>query len=446
MLEELPLEKLLTFTRDGEWGEGQPGPDLVEMAVIRGTDFAAVRRGDLSSVPRRYIPRKAAERKMLFPGDVLIETAGGTKDQPTGRTLYLDESIIRSFGVPTTCASFARFLRADPRLVNPRYLFWYLQSIYTSGEMLPYHVQHTGVARFQYTDFASQWRVPLPSRSRQQAISEALSSLDDKTELNRRMNETLEAMAQAIFSDWFVDFGPTRRKLEGATDPVTIMGGLVKDPATAEILAGSFPDQLDEVERPLGWEEHKLGDAFDLVMGQSPPGSTYNEKGDGLPFFQGRRDFSARFPVARVYCTAPTRTAQKDWTLVSVRAPVGDVNRAESECCIGRGVGALSHKQGLLSFTYYAVLNLQPALAAFEGDGTVFGSVNQKQIKALKMFGGTSPLARTYDDLVKPIDAMIRLRTAENRTLAATRDLLLPKLMSGEIRLREAEEMLEAAQ
>ena len=288
--------------------------------------------------------------------------------------------------------------------------------------------------------------LPVPDRHDRLAIGELLGSLDDKVELNQRMNETLGVMAQAIFRDWFVDFGPTRRKLEGATDPVTIMGGLVQDPATAETLASSFPDQLDEWGRPLGWEEHSVGDAFDLVMGQSPPGSTYNETGDGLPFFQGRRDFSARFPVARVYCTAPTRTARKDWTLVSVRAPVGDVNRAEADCCIGRGVGALSHKQGLLSFTYYAVLNLKPALAAFDGDGTVFGSVNQKQMKALRMLGGMSPLARTYDDLAQPIDAIIRLRTAENRTLAAARDLLLPKLMSGEIRLREAEEMLEAVQ
>ena len=214
-----PLKDLLDFTRDGEWGKGGPGSDLVEMAVIRGTDFASVRRGDISTVPRRFIPEGAADRKALMPGDLLIETAGGTKDQPTGRTVYLSERIFDALPVPVTCASFSRFLRVNRELVNPRYLFWYLQSIYSTGEMLPYHIQHTGVARFQYTDFASQWLVPVPPLDKQAKIAETLSVFDDKIALNRRMNETLEAMARALFKDWFVDFGPTRCQRRSKISP-----------------------------------------------------------------------------------------------------------------------------------------------------------------------------------------------------------------------------------
>ena len=160
MRESMLLKNLLEFTRDGEWGKGAPDDGLMEMAVIRGTDFSSIRQGDVSAVPRRFIPRKAAARKALSPGDILIETAGGTKDRPTGRTVYLSQRIFDALSVPVTCASFSRFLRVKRDAVMPQYLFWYLQSIYLTGQMLPYHIQHTGVARFQYTDFASHWRVP----------------------------------------------------------------------------------------------------------------------------------------------------------------------------------------------------------------------------------------------------------------------------------------------
>ena len=99
--------------------------------------------------------------------------------------------------------------------------------------------------------------IPLPPYSEQVAIAELLGSLDDKIELNRRMNETLEAMAQAIFRDWFVDFGPTRRKLAGITDPVEIMGGLVQD-APARRTGALFPDALGDNGLPEGWEERPL--------------------------------------------------------------------------------------------------------------------------------------------------------------------------------------------
>ncbi|WP_242218947.1 restriction endonuclease subunit S [Shinella zoogloeoides] len=261
------LQDLLEYTRDGEWGKGEAGNGLVEMAVIRGTDFAAVRFNNFSSVPTRYIPASVAARKKLQPGDILLETAGGTKDQPTGRSVFLSDRHFSQIDVPLTCASFSRFLRVKRDLVSPRYLFWYLQSIYENREMLPYHIQHTGVARFQYTDFASQWRVPIPSLGYQNAIADILGSLDDKIELNRCMNETLEALAQAIFRDWFVDFGPTRRKLGGATDPLTIMGGLVQDTECAQALADLFPAALGDDGLPEGWAHRPFGSLLSDTIG-----------------------------------------------------------------------------------------------------------------------------------------------------------------------------------
>ena len=108
-------------------------------------------------------------------------------------------------------------------------------------------------------------------------------------------------------------------------------------------------------------------------MGQSPPGGTYNGEQNGLPFYQGRTDFGFRFPTRRIYCSAPTRYAKPGDTLVSVRAPVGDINMANEECCIGRGVAAVRHKSGAPSFTYHSMANLYPDFARFEAEGTGVG-------------------------------------------------------------------------
>src|ERR1700732_697313 len=115
----------------------------------------------------RYIPRAIAERKALQPEDILIETAGGTKDQPTGRTVLLKRELFGLSEIRFTCASFSRFLRVKKDLVRPDYLFWFLQNLYHTGKMYPFHVQHTGVARFQYTQFAKSQIVPVPDLSKQ---------------------------------------------------------------------------------------------------------------------------------------------------------------------------------------------------------------------------------------------------------------------------------------
>ena len=140
------LQDVLAFTRDGEWGKGEPADGLVKMGVIRGTDFDKVRRGDLSTIPVRYIPKKAADRKTLQPNDILFETAGGTKDQPTGRSVLLKADLFDAFPYPVTCASFSRFLRVGDKRVRPGFLFWFLQYLWSERLIYDYHIQHTGVA------------------------------------------------------------------------------------------------------------------------------------------------------------------------------------------------------------------------------------------------------------------------------------------------------------
>jgi type I restriction enzyme S subunit len=140
MSEAVTLSQILAFTRDGEWGNGEPTYGFSPALVVRGTDFESVRRGDLSSLPLRYIRSDILGRKSVQAGDTLIETAGGTKDQPTARTVFIAERVIDRARLLLVCASFARFLRPDKTRIDPEFLFWKLQDEYHSRRMLPFNV------------------------------------------------------------------------------------------------------------------------------------------------------------------------------------------------------------------------------------------------------------------------------------------------------------------
>lgn len=275
--------------------------------------------------------------------------------------------------------------------------------------------------------------LPWPPAAQRDAIARILGTLEDKIELNRRRNQTLEAMARALFKDWFVDFGPVRAKREA------------HQPYLPADLWQLFSDRLDDEGKPEGWGMRALGDCFRLTMGQSPPGDTYNDIGDGLPFFQGRTDFGFRYPENRKYCSAPTRIADAEDTLVSVRAPVGDINLAWEKCCIGRGVAAVRHLSGAESFTYYAVWSIQDDLRQYEHTGTVFGAINRKQFESIGFIEPLPELIESFEKKVSPMDHEVRNNIEESRTLAQLRDALLAKLISGELRIADAEKLLESA-
>jgi len=200
---------------------------------------------------------------------------------------------------------------------DPRFLFYYLSS--AAGRESVLSLASGSSIPALYQNHLKRLRYPKPPLPEQCAIAHILGTLDDKIELNRRMTETLEAIARVLFQLWFVDFDPVRAKAEG------------RDPGLPKPLADLFPGRLEDSdmgEMPAGWRVGSVDEEFNLTMGQSPPGETYNETGEGIPFYQGRAEFGFRFPSQRVFCTAPTRYADTGDTLVSVRAPVGDVNMA----------------------------------------------------------------------------------------------------------------------
>ena len=322
----------------------------------------------------------------------------------------------------------------DDAKVDKRFLSYVLRTHEYRHEILASAtgttVKHTSPSRIL------AFKTLLPPPAEQRAIAHILGTLDDKIELNRRMNETLEAMARALFKSWFVDFDPVRAKAEG------------RDPGLPKPIADLFPDSFEDSELgeiPRGWRIGCVDNEFDLTMGQSPPGNTYNETGDGLPFYQGRTDFGFRFPTRRVYCTAPTRLARQGDTLISVRAPVGDINMAAEDCAIGRGVAAARHKTGSRSYSYQFMRSQAEVFDRFEAEGTVFGSIGKKDFHAISCVVPPRGLAVEFERRLAPVDGRIEVTDLEGRTLAALRNTFLPKLISGELRVKDAETFIRRA-
>lgn len=239
-----------------------------------------------------------------------------------------------------------------------------------------------------------QMTVRLPPVAVQRRITEILSALDDKIELNRRMSATLAATARTLFRSCFTD------------------GGTVAEGR---------------------WRPSVIGDEFNVTMGQSPPGSTYNSTGDGLPFYQGRADFGPRFPTRRVYCTAPTRTAAPGDTLLSVRAPVGDINVATETCAIGRGVAAIRHHSGSRTYTFEFMGSMRGVLDEYNGHGTVFGAIGGRDLSAIPCLAPPDGLVRRFDDLARPLDERLENLERQRQTLIEARDAMLPRLLRGEM-------------
>ena len=355
------------------------------------------------------------------PGDVVMTT-----EAPLGEVAQLDS---RKVALGQRLIT----LSGKPDLIDNTYLKFAMQSAFVQNQL---QARSTGttVLGIRQSEL-KKVEIPLPPLDEQSRIAHVLGTLDEKIELNRQMNETLEAIARAIFKSWFVDFDPVRAKMEGR-----MPAGM--DAATAILFPSAFQDSpLGKI--PEAWEVTTVGKEFNLTMGQSPPGSTYNEDGDGLPFYQGRKDFGFRYPTRRVYCNAPTRLAKKDDTLVSVRAPVGDINMVEEKCCIGRGVAAIRHKTGSRSYTYYAMQFLREDFALYEAEGTVFGAINKTGFQTLSQLRPSDGIIEAFEHLVYPLDQSIENNENQSRTLSQIRDALLPKLLSGEIRVDNVDKRLE---
>lgn len=162
------------------------------------------------------------------------------------------------------------------------------------------------------------------------------------------------------------------------------------------------------------WEMVRLSEAADFNMGQSPSSESYNDEGQGVPFFQGKTDFGLMYPTVRMYCTEPKKIAEKDDILISVRAPVGAVNIATGTCCIGRGLAAISQKNGTSDYKYlYYFLKYKENDIANMGVGSTFKAISKKDLDAIEIPFPPLPVQRQIADVLDRTSALIEKRKAQ---------------------------------
>lgn len=262
--------------------------------------------------------------------------------------------------------------------------------------------------------------VPFLELEFQKDIADVLSSLDAKIDLNNRINAELEAMAKTLYDYWFVQFDFPNE--EGK--PYKSSGGKMV-----------WSEELKR-EIPEGWEVGVLEDIANITMGQSPPGESYNDIGEGMIFFQGCTDFGNRYPVIRQFTTKPTRYAKAGDILLSVRAPVGKLNFAKEACCIGRGLAALNSKDDCIAYLFGIMLNLKQVFDRRNVDGTTFGSITKDDLFSLKVLRPSKEILERYQETINPAFEKQNKIELENQHLSQLRDWLLPMLMNGQVKVQ----------
>lgn len=298
-------------------------------------------------------------------------------------------SIVTEVTEDTVFESHLIRARIDGKKANPYFLYYYFNS-HEGRENIKTIVEQVAAAGIRGSDLIKLW-IPCPDIDIQNQVASILDAVDRKIELNRKVNDNLQQQAMALYAEMF---------LNSSNNDVT--SGTLSDIAV-------------------------------ITMGQSPSGSSYNEDGVGEVFYQGRAEFGFRFPKRRLFTTEPKRMAVAGDVLLSVRAPVGDLNMAYERCCIGRGLGAIHSKTGHSSFVLYTMFALRSQLNVFNGEGTVFGSINRDALNAIPIDVPLVTKIDRFEAVAHPIDELIRTNYEENCRLEAIRNSLLPKLMSGEI-------------
>ena len=315
----------------------------------------------------------------VHEGDVLLNITG----ESVARACMMD-----SVFLPARVNQHVAIVRGKENKVINSFILYFLQ--WRKGYLL--QLASAGATRNALTKgMIEQLEINLPSMNEQKKIVAILDSIQQKIQLNQKINDNLQQQAMALYASMFLD-----------------------NPAL-ETTAGT------------------LKDIADITMGQSPSGFSYNEDGNGEVFYQGRAEFGYRFPTRRLFTTEPKRMAEAGDVLLSVRAPVGDLNVAYERCCIGRGLGAIHGRNGYQSFVLYTMFALRPQLDVYNGEGTVFGSINRNALNDMPIDIPSEDTIAAFEAVVRPMDNMIRTNYEENCRLQELRDALLPRLMSGEV-------------
>lgn len=318
----------------------------------------------------------------------------------------------------------------------------FLYALLMQDSFFDYEMKATKGSKMPRGDKSHIINFPCLDLNNKTEIGKLLSSLDDKIALNNRINAKLEQMAKRLYEHWFVQFDfpvSCHSELVSESHSEEMLNQVQHDERIKPYKSSGGKMEYNEVlkrEIPVGWEVGILSDIANITMGQSPEGSSYNEDGKGTIFYQGSTDFGIRFPTVRMYTTEPTRFAKKGDILMSVRAPVGAVNIANTDCCIGRGLAALNSKIGSITYLWYLMDVFKHTFENKNAAGTTFGSITKDELFNLPVVIPQKEIIFAFNEKTFSIFNYQLSIEKETQKLTALRDRLLPLLMNGQVEVK----------
>ena len=369
-----------------------------------------------------YITEDHAQRlanARVYRGDIVFTHRGNI-----GQVSYIpDDSLFDQYIVSQS----QFYVRCDRSKVIPEFLTAYFRSADGQHKLLA-NASQVGVPSIaQPTTYIRSIEIPLPPMLNQRAIAHVLGTLDDKIELNRHMNETLEAMARALFKSWFVDFDPVRAKMEG------------RDSYFDSAIWDVFPDTLDEEGKPKGWQGTELGDRVEILDAKRIPLSS-----------RERQKRQGPFPY---HGAAGVLDHIDDYLFDGVHVLLGEdgsVIRADGtpftqyvwgKFWVNNHAHVLKGKSisDEMLLCFLEQIDIAPFVT-----GAVQPKLNQKNLKSVPFPPADPRMAACFQRATEPLFTQLRINVEQSQSLTVLRDTLLPKLISGDVRLREAEMAVEA--
>ena len=403
------LGQIAEFRNGVNFSQSQEGSGI---PILKVKDFAALRRAPTVGLDELDASMaRVPDTQFLQPRDIIVVRSNGNREL-VGRALIYD-------GPPNsvTFSGFCIRIRVVDQDVYAEYIHYWLRSPLVRA-VFAREGGGTAINNLSQS-FLSEQMVPLPPKEEQRHIASILGALDDKIELNRRMNETLEAMARAIFKDWFVDFGPTRAKMEG------------RAPYLAPDIWSLFPDRLDDEGKPEGW---LLGSMSDLLLLQ---------RGFDLPS-QNRMD--GPYPI--IAASGPNGSHNA----FMVKGPGVTTGRSgvlgkiffvhQDFWPLNTSLWIKEFRRATPSYAYFYLQNVD--FGAYNA-GSAVPTLNRNHVHGLPTVLPPDALIKSFDDTALSLLNRQECNRLESDTLASTRDFLLPKLMSGEVRVKDAEKLVGEA-
>ena len=283
-------------------------------------------------------------------------------------------------------------------------------------------------------------KLSFPPFSEQQAIAHILGTLDDKIKLNRRQNATLEAMAQATFKDWFVDFGPVRAKMEGR-----------QLECMSREIADLFPDRLDGEGKPEGWGWKPLSCFFELLGGGTPKTSVDEYWNGEIPWFSvvDTPSGSDLFVVKTQknitkygFENSSVKIVPQNCTIITARGTVGKLALTGVPMTINQSCYAAKASKYIGNFFIYFLLRKSISHLESNAHGSVFSTITSSTFETIYSDYPTESLCIAFEESAFPLMEKVKKNVLEVNTLTSLRDTLLPKLISGEMRVPDAEKMV----